>query len=153
MSAAGAAVGDQPLARRLLASPLGRLVRWVACLRLSIHTKLPGAFLLVTALMLVMGALSLESLARMAGQIRMLEQAHERVHWSQTINHAFAQQMHFTALALVRRSEATVEQILRENNRFNDTLARMERPDVILMDVQLPQMSGSTPRGCCAPIR
>jgi signal transduction histidine kinase len=126
MSDDGPAAERRPLAGRLLASPVGRLVDWVASLRLSIHTKLLGAFLLVTALMLLMGAVSLETLARMAGQIRLLEQAHERVHWSQTIDHAFAQQMHFTALALVRRSEATVEQILRENNRFNDTLARLE---------------------------
>ena len=115
-----------PVAGRLLASPLGLLVHWVARRRRSIHTKLLGAFLLVAALMLVMGAVSLETLARMARQSRLLEQAHERVHWSQTIDQAFAQQMHFTALALVRRSEATVEQILRENNRFNNTLARLE---------------------------
>jgi signal transduction histidine kinase len=121
-----AAGAGRPVAVRLLASPLGRLVRGVAGLRVSIHAKLLGAFLLVTALMLVMGAVSLQTLARMAEQSRLLEQAHERVHWSQTIDHAFAQQAHYTALTLLRRNAATVEQILRESNRFNDTLARLE---------------------------
>jgi signal transduction histidine kinase len=114
------------VAASLLTTPLGALVRGVAGLRVSIHAKLLGAFLLVTALMLLMGALSLQTLARMAAQSHLLEEAHERVHWSQTIDQAFAQQMHYTALALLRRNEATVEQILRENNRFNDTLARLE---------------------------
>ena len=34
--------------------------------------------------------------------------------------------MNFTAMALVLRDEGTVARILRENNRFNDTLARIE---------------------------
>ncbi len=42
------------------------------------------------------------------------------------IEEALARQMHFTALALLLRDEATVARILRENNRFNDTLARLE---------------------------
>ena len=40
--------------------------------------------------------------------------------------HALALQMHYTAMALVRQDEAAVAQILRENNRFNDMLARIE---------------------------
>jgi signal transduction histidine kinase len=49
------------------------------------------------------------------------------VHWSQEIQHALAMQMNFTAMALLLKSETTVENILRENNRFNNTLARLEK--------------------------
>ena len=65
-------------------------------------------------------------MAAMGRHIRSLDEAHERVHWSQQIQHALALQMHYTAMALVRQDEAAVAQILRENNRFNDTLARIE---------------------------
>src|SRR6202008_4492712 len=40
--------------------------------------------------------------------------------------HALAMQMHFTSMALLAQSESSVSLILRENNRFNDTLARLE---------------------------
>ena len=36
---------------------------------------------------------------------RSLDEAHERVHWSQQIEHALALQMHYTAMALVRQDE------------------------------------------------
>jgi hypothetical protein len=45
---------------------------------------------------------------------------------SPQIEHALALQMHYTAMALVRHEDAAVARILRENNRFNDTLARIE---------------------------
>ena len=35
-------------------------------------------------------------------------------------------QMHFTSMALLAQADDAVSQILRENNRFNDTLARLE---------------------------
>jgi len=35
-------------------------------------------------------------------------------------------QMNFTAMALILRDEATIGRILRENNRFNSTLAEIE---------------------------
>ena len=110
----------------LAASPLGRLVRWVARIRTSVHTKLLCAFLLIALLIVAVSATSLEILAAMGHHSRSLDQAHERVHWSQQAEHALALQMHYTAMALVRRDEAAVAQILRENNRFNDTLARIE---------------------------
>jgi signal transduction histidine kinase len=52
-----------------------------------------------------------------------LDEAHKRVEWSRQIQHALALQMNFTAMALLLRDEATVEKILRENNRFNNALA------------------------------
>ena len=113
--------------RSLLAeSPLGALVRWVARIQTSVHTKLLCAFLLIAFLIIGVGAISLQILAAMGRHIRSLDEAHERVHWSQQIQHALALQMHYTAMALVRQDEGAVAQILRENNRFNDTLARIE---------------------------
>ncbi|MGH2627683.1 MAG: hypothetical protein ACRDHY_13650, partial [Anaerolineales bacterium] len=115
------------VARLLLAhSPLGRLVRWVAGIRASVHAKLLGAFLLVALLFIGMGAVSLQIIAGMSRQSRLLDQAHERMDASRQIEHALAMQMNFTAMALLLQDEATIANILRENNRFNNTLARIE---------------------------
>ena len=110
----------------LAESPLGWLVRWVARIRTSVHTKLLCGFLLIALLIVAVSAISLQIMAAMGRHSRSLDEAHERVHWSQQIEHALALQMHYTAMALVRQDEAAVAQILRENNRFNDTLARIE---------------------------
>ena len=102
-------------------------MRWVAGIKASVHAKLLAGYLLVTLLVIGMGAMSLQTISKMASQGQLLDEAHERVHWSQDIQHALAMQMNFTAMALLLRSEATVENILRENNRFNNTLARLEK--------------------------
>jgi signal transduction histidine kinase len=107
-------------------SPLGGLVRWVARIRTSVHTKLLCGFLLIALLIIAVSAISLQIMAAMGRHSRSLDEAHERVHWSQQIEHALALQMHYTAMALVRQDEAAVAQILRENNRFNNMLARIE---------------------------
>jgi signal transduction histidine kinase len=101
-------------------------VRWVAGIKVSVHGKLLAGYLLVTLLVIGMGAMSLQTISKMSSQSQLLDEAHERVHWSQDIQHALAMQMNFTAMALLLRSETTVENILRENNRFNNTLARLE---------------------------
>jgi signal transduction histidine kinase len=104
-------------------TPLGALVLWVAGIKSSVHAKLLTGFLLVTLLFIAMGALSLQAINNMSRHSAMLDQAHNRVDWSRQIQHALALQMNFTAMALLLRDEATVERILRENNRFNNTLA------------------------------
>ncbi len=110
----------------LTRSPVGRLVGWVARVRASVHTKLLVAFLLTALLFIALAAISLQTIARTTEQSRMLDEAHQRVEWAQQIDHALARQMHFTALSLLLRQEGTVARILRENNRFNDTLAKLE---------------------------
>jgi signal transduction histidine kinase len=110
----------------LTRTPLGSLVGWVARVPASVHTKLLVAFLVITALFITMAGVSLQTIVRTAEQSRKMHEAHERVEWSQQIDHALARQMHFTALALLLRDEASVARILRENNRFNDALARLE---------------------------
>ncbi len=102
-------------------------MHWVAAIKASVHAKLLAGYLLVTLLVIGMGAMSLQTISKMSSQSQLLDEAHERVHWSQDIQHALAMQMNFTAMALLLRSEATVENILRENNRFNNTLARLEK--------------------------
>jgi signal transduction histidine kinase len=117
----------EQLARRvLLGSPLGRLAHWVARIRASVHVKLLCAFLLITLLLLAMGVMSLETIARMSRQSRLLDEGHARVDLSRQIEHALAMQMNFTAMALLLRDEVTIAKILRENNRFNSTLASIE---------------------------
>jgi signal transduction histidine kinase len=117
---------NRVVALLLSRTPLGRLVEWVAGIRASVHVKLLGAFLVIAALFIAMAGVSLDTIAGTAQQSRKMHEAHQRVEASQQIEHALARQMHFTAQALLVRDEASVERILRENNRFNNTLARME---------------------------
>ena len=118
---------EERIARFLLTrTHVGSLVRWVASIKASVHAKLFSGYMLVTLLFLAMGAMSLQTIAKMSAQSQLLDQVHERVHWSQEIQHALALQMNFTAMALLLRDEATIANILRENNRFNNTLARLE---------------------------
>jgi signal transduction histidine kinase len=118
---------SERMAHRLLTrSPLGLLVRWVAGLQISVHAKLLGAFLLVIVLFIAMGALSLQTIARMSRQNQLLHQAHKRVDSSRQIEHALAMQMNFIAMALLLKNEDTIANFLRENNRFNNMLARLE---------------------------
>jgi signal transduction histidine kinase len=124
--AAGGTGRDRFATFLLTRTVVGHLVDWVAGIRASVHTKLLVAFLLVTGLFILMAGVSLQTLASTSRQGRMLDEAHARVAWSHQIEHALARQMHFTAQALLLRDEATVARILRENNRFNDTLARLE---------------------------
>ena len=100
-------------------------MRWVASLRASVHRKLLVAFLSITLLFLAMGTFSVLTIRGVSQQSELLERAHQRVEWSQEIHHSLAMQMHLTAMALLVRDEATIAAILRENNRFNEALARL----------------------------
>jgi len=104
-------------------TPLGKVVVWVAGIKSSVHAKLITGFFIVTFLFIAMGALSLQAITKMSQQSTLMDEAHKRVEWSRQIQHALALQMNFTAMALLLRDEGTVEKILRENNRFNNTLA------------------------------
>jgi signal transduction histidine kinase len=126
MARASAAERTPPTVLALLASPLGSLVRAVARIRASVHVKLLAGFLLITLLFIAMTAVSLWTVAETARQTNLLDEAHERVGWSRQIEHALAMQMHFTSMALLSQGAEPVSLILRENNRFNDTLARLE---------------------------
>jgi len=119
-------LGERLVHRFLTRSPLGLLVRWVAGIQASVHAKLLGGFLLVVLLFIAMGALSLQTIARMSRQNQLLHQAHERVDSSRQIEHALAMQMNFIATALLLKDEGTIANFLRENNRFNSMLARLE---------------------------
>ena len=115
-----------PLAAFLLRTPLGILVRGVAKIRTSVQHKLLAAFLLVTLLFILMGAFSVQMIRRMSQHTDWLDQAHRRVDLGHQLQHSLAMQMHLTAMGLLVRDETALANILRENNRFNDTLARIE---------------------------
>ena len=106
--------------------PLGALVRRVARIRASVHTKLLAGFLIVTLLFITMAVASLLAQVSTTRQSRLLDQAHERVDTAQQVEYSLARQMHFTALALLSQKEAAIARVLRENNRFNSTLASLE---------------------------
>ena len=78
-------------------------MHWVAAIKASVHAKLLAGYLLVTLLVIGMGALSLQTISKMSQQGQLLDEAHERVHWSHEIQHALALQMNFTAMALLLR--------------------------------------------------
>ena len=99
---------------------------WVARIRASVHVKLLGAFLIVTLLFVVMAVVSLQTIVSTTRQSRLLDEAHERVGWAHQIDQALGRQMHFTVLALLSQDEVAISKILRENNRFNNLLAKLE---------------------------
>ena len=105
---------------------MGGLVRWVAGIRASLHAKLMAAFLIVTLLFIAMAVVSVRTVLETTAQSRQLDQAHQRVAWAQQIEQALARQMHFSVLALLSQDEAAIAKILRENNRFNETLAKLD---------------------------
>ena len=107
-------------------TPVRRLVRWVAGIRASVHTKLLAGFLVVALLFVVMAAVSLQTIVNATEQARLLDAAHEQVSWAQQGEQALARQMHYTDLALLSQSEAAIAKILRENNRFNDMLSKLD---------------------------
>jgi signal transduction histidine kinase len=115
------------IARLLLTrSPLGSLVRRVAGIRASVHSKLLGAFLLIALLLIATGVMSLRTITGVSRNSQLLEQAHARVEASRQIEHTVAVQMNFIRNALLLRDEATIGSVLRESNRFSKTLALLE---------------------------
>ncbi len=106
--------------------PLHRLVHWVSAIRASVHTKLLVAFLIVTVLFIVMALVSLLTIVSGTRQGRLLDDAHELVSLAQQGESALARQMHYTDLALLSQDEVAIAKILRENNQFNDRLAKLE---------------------------
>ncbi|MEO8974800.1 MAG: histidine kinase dimerization/phospho-acceptor domain-containing protein, partial [Casimicrobiaceae bacterium] len=107
-------------------TPIRRLVRWVARIPASVHTKLLVAFLLVALLFISMAVVSLLTIASTAKQSQLLDDAHQLVSVAQQSEAALARQMHYTDLALLSQDEVAISKILRENNRFNDRLAELE---------------------------
>jgi signal transduction histidine kinase len=124
-------------------TPLGRLVRWVAGIRASVHTKLLVAFLVVTLLFVAMALVSFQTLVNTTRQGRLLDEAHERVAWAHQIEQALARQMHFTVLALLSQDEVAIEKILRENNRFNNLLAKIESAETAELHPLIEQIRTS----------
>jgi len=85
-----------------------------------------AAFGVVTVLFVAMAAFDVHTVLKTTEQARLLDEAHQRVGWSQQIDQAIARQMQFSVLALLSKDEAAIARILRENNRFNELLARLD---------------------------
>jgi signal transduction histidine kinase len=123
----GASLGERFARLLLTRSPLGALVRRVARIRASVHAKLLGAFLLIALLLIAMAVMSLQAINSVARQSRLLDQAHQRVEDSRQIARTVGAQMNFIRNAVLLRDEATIESILRESDRFGNTLAVLDR--------------------------
>src|SRR5207245_1261128 len=116
---------------------------------ISVQHKLLVALLLVTLLFIVMGAFSVQTIRRMSQHTDWLDEAHRRVDLSHQLQHSLAMQMHLTGMALLVRNEMALSSVLRENNRFNDTLARIEQqaPDAerqIIQKIRTAQEEATT---------
>ena len=101
-------------------------MRWVAGIEASLHTKLMAAFGVVTVLFVAMAAFGVHTVVKTTQQAKLLDEAHQRVDWSQQVEQALARQMQFSVLALLSQDEAAIARILRENNRFNELLAKLD---------------------------
>jgi signal transduction histidine kinase len=121
---------EQLAASVLARSPLDALVRRVAGVPASLHTKLMAAFGVVTVLFVAMAAFGVHTVHKTTEQGRLLDEAHERVDWSQQVEQVLARQMQFSVLALLSQDEAAIARILRENNRFNELLARLDADEM-----------------------
>jgi signal transduction histidine kinase len=118
----------EKIARLLLAYwPLGPLVRRVARIRASVHSKLLVAFLMIALLFIAMAAMSLQTIASVSRHSRLLDQARERVDAAREIENALSIQMDSTKNALLLRDEAALESILRQKNRLDATIGLLER--------------------------
>jgi signal transduction histidine kinase len=116
----------ETIARFLLTrTPLGALVRRVARLRVSVHAKLLGAFLLIALLLVAMTITSLEAIISVYRHSRLLDQARERVDISRRIEQEVGVQMNVIRTALTLGDEATFVGILHDEQRFADRLARL----------------------------
>jgi hypothetical protein len=113
----------------LTRSPLGSLVRWVAGVRASIHTKLLVAFLVVAALFIATGAMSLQTVRDISHQSRFLDEAHKRVDLSREIEHALALQMNYTEIALILGDESAIARIHRADSSREQPLQQQAGPD------------------------
>ena len=117
----------ETIARLLLTrSPLGSLVARVARMPASVHTKLLGAFLLITLVLIAMGAMSLQTITSMSRQTRRVDEARERVDAARRIEHAVGVEMNATRNAVVLRDQAAIDSIVGQNTRFTDALTRLE---------------------------
>jgi signal transduction histidine kinase len=126
-SAGDPEIGLEQFAERVQSrTPLRFVVRWVAGIRASVHTKLLAAFLIVTALFIAMALVSFQTIVNATHQSEQLDEAHELVSLAQQGESALARQMHYTDMALLSQDEVAIAKILRENNQFNDRLAKVE---------------------------
>jgi len=117
---------SETIARLLLTrSPLGALVQRVAQIRASVHAKLLGAFLLITLLLVAMGAMSLQTIRSISRHSRLLDEARERVDSSRQIEQAVSVRINILRNALMLRDEATIEGIVRGGYWFADALVRL----------------------------
>ncbi|HEX8740683.1 MAG TPA: ATP-binding protein [Casimicrobiaceae bacterium] len=74
----------------------------------------------------MMALATLQTIVSVVHQSKLLDEAHELVALAQQGESALARQMHFTDVALLSQNEVAIARILRENNEFNDRLAKLE---------------------------
>jgi serine phosphatase RsbU (regulator of sigma subunit)/CHASE3 domain sensor protein len=108
-------------------APLRPLVDAVARVPASLHAKLLVGFLMVSVLLLAMGALCLIVIARMSHQVDDISELHAKDVLAFQLEHTITLQSHLRAMAILTRSESYNDEIEAAKQRFTQDLAALEQ--------------------------
>src|SRR5512134_2871145 len=97
---------------------IDRLPRLVARVPATVHTKLLAAFLAITVLIIVLGAVSLEALNRANLRADELVKLDRKIAVYRQLQHDTTAQLYSVASALLVPEERTLEMTLRQLNQF-----------------------------------
>jgi HAMP domain-containing protein len=106
--------------------PLNPFVRWVARLRVSLHTKLLAGFLLVTLLLLAVVAVNLFIIYRAEEGVLRVAGLAEQVARAGRMEYAVTAQMHFRAMHLLTGDPANDQKLLAARQEFSTQMGYLE---------------------------
>ncbi len=102
------------------------LVGLVARIPVPIHAKLLAAFLAIVLLLLMVGAVSLQTLATVNRQAERLGQLQRKIAAYRQLQHDTTSQLYSVSAALLVPDERTLEATLRQLNQFGYDLDRLQ---------------------------
>jgi signal transduction histidine kinase len=98
----------------------------IARLRASIHTKLLWAFLVIVAMMLASGVVSLRALSEVNRRTEDMVQLQRKIAAYRQLNHDTVAQLYSVASSLMKPEQKTLEATLRQLNQFGYDLDRLQ---------------------------
>ena len=104
---------------------IDRIVRLVARVPAAVHAKLLTAFLLIAALLIVLGAVGLRALVEVNRHAEDLVQLQRKIAAYRQLQHDTTGQLYSVATALLVPDERTLEATLRQLNQFGYDLDRL----------------------------
>src|SRR5262250_719577 len=113
------------------------LVRLVARLPFAVHAKLLAAFLVIVILLIIVGAVGLQTLSAVNRRAENLVQLQRKIAAYRQLQHDTTGQLYSVSSALLVPEERTLEATLRQLNQFGYDLDRLQfvaRDEVEVMD-------------------